>query len=290
MKKIWFIINPISGIGKKDILPGLIEDIIDPKKFSYKIKYTARPKHACEIAKQAVENKIDTVAVAGGDGSVNEVAGALIHTATTLAIIPVGSGNGLARHLKIPLKVEAALQVINDSKEIRIDTALMNGFFFLNVAGIGFDAVIAKKFATIGKRGFLSYIKLIGQEYIAHKEKEYVITIDGKEMTHDALFIAIANSSQFGNNAVIAPQANIQDGQLQLCIVKKLPLLSAPLAIYQLFNKKIEQSNYVSCLSGKSFTIQTEKPFCHVDGEPVVIENEINATVDPLSLKVIVQQ
>ena len=167
--KILFIINPISGVGKKGDLPALIEKNIDKNLFDYQITMTEYRKHAKQLAYQSAMDGFDIVCAVGGDGSVHEVGTALIGTQTKLAIIPAGSGNGLARHLNIPLNIEKAIQNINEMNVLQMDTVLVNDKPFLNAGGYGFDAIIAKKFNDSTKRGFANYVKLVFKEFLKKK-------------------------------------------------------------------------------------------------------------------------
>ncbi|MDC3253230.1 diacylglycerol kinase family protein, partial [Crocinitomicaceae bacterium] len=215
-----FIVNPMSGVRKKNFLPELIEECLDHSKFDYDIAFTEYKLHAKTLAKKSSEEGIDIVCAVGGDGSVHEVGTALIGTKTKLAILPVGSGNGLARHLKISTDIREAIQCINNSKCISMDTVLVNEKSFLGVGGYGFDAVIAKKFDTHTRRGLWGYIQLILREFFRYNPINASIDIDGKIKTLPVVLLTVANSSQFGNGFTISPKSDVTDGELELVVLK----------------------------------------------------------------------
>lgn len=283
---ILFIINPISGTVKKSGVEQLIKENLDAKKIVYRIKHTEYPHHATEIAKQETNNYQIIVAV-GGDGTVHEVGLGLINTNTILGIIPMGSGNGLARYLKIPMSTKKAILLLNHFKSKPIDTVKINDTHFLGAGGIGFDAHISYLFAKATKRGFITYLQLSVKEYFNYKEKEYQLTVDGKTFYKKAFLITFANSNQYGNNAFIAPNSVIDDGWISIVILKKFSLIYAlPLAI-KLFTKTINSSKFVEEIKVKKVQIISPSKEIHLDGEPLLIENTINIEVLPLSLKVI---
>ena len=238
-KNICFIVNPISGVGRQKVIEKLIDLHLDRTLFDFEIVYTKAAKHATEIAKQAVADNFNILVAVGGDGSVNETAKALIGSNTAMAIMPTGSGNGLARHLKIPLDLKKAMKIINTAKETRIDTIQFNNETFINIAGVGFDAHIGWEFAKFGKRGLSSYLKIIMREFPKYKAKDFELTIDGKTVQKKAFLISFANGSQFGNNAHIAPQADVADGVMDIAILNDFSFFKiAPIA-YKLLRKTI---------------------------------------------------
>ncbi len=222
-KRILFIVNPISGIGRQKAVERLIEARLDKDRFNISIAYTNAPGHATDISRKAAADGVEIVVAVGGDGTVNETAAGLVDSETILAIVPAGSGNGLARHLKIPMNLKRAIDVINMGRILKIDTATMNDQLFVNVAGVGFDAAVAKKFALAGKRGFSTYLRITTNSYKQYEPKQYTLIIDGKVIKRRALLISFANSSQFGNNTSIDPSASVSDGYIDVCIVGKVP-------------------------------------------------------------------
>lgn len=283
---ILFIINPISGTVKKSGVQELIKNNLDLAKFKYTIVYTQYAGHAIEIAKKEA-NHYQIIVAVGGDGTVHEVGIGLINTNTILGIIPMGSGNGLARHLKIPMSTKKAILLLNTFKIKTIDAVKINGTYFLGAAGVGFDAHISNLFSKAEKRGFLTYLKISIKEYFNYKEQEYQLTIEDKIYTKKAFLITFSNSNQYGNNAFIAPNSVIDDGWISIIILKKFTLIYAiPLAI-KLFTKKINSSRFVEEIKIKKAQIISPKQEIHLDGEPSLIEKTINIEVLPLSLKVI---
>ena len=234
-KRVLFIVNPKSGIGKHKTVEKSVKSDLNKSIFDYHFEYTKYPHHATEIA---VEQRVnyDIIVAVGGDGTVNEVASALVGHSTALAIIPSGSGNGLARHLNIPLKINKAIQVINDHKIIKIDSIKINDRYSVNVSGIGFDAYISHLFSKSKRRGPLSYIQLISREFTSYKSASYTLEIDGVKIATDAFLISFANSSQYGNNVQIAPNAMIDDGFIDVCIIKDFP--KSNLQNFELYKEK----------------------------------------------------
>ncbi len=289
MKKIRFIINPKSGTGKSKNLTALIYSEIDKNIFETDIAFTQAQGHACELAKEAVALKYDIVVAVGGDGSVNETAGSLINTSTSLGIIPTGSGNGMARHLKVPVDTKKALANINTGKVDTIDTLEVNNRFCIGTIGIGFDAHIAHLFAHAGKRGYSTYVKLVLTEFASYKEKRFVILVDGKSYERDCFLLTIANSSQFGNNAVIAPFADVKDGIIDISAMKRFPFYVAPSLIYRLMHNTIHLSRYFELLKGREIIIKNNVELQgHIDGEPVLFNSDLNISIHRDSLKVII--
>lgn len=289
-KKICFIINPISGIGKQKTVEKLIADLLDTDTFDHTIAYTEAPKHAVQLAKQAADAGFDIVVAVGGDGSVNEVAKGLIGTSTAMAILPAGSGNGLARHLGISMDLRKAIRSLQTDAVKTIDTIRFNNEHFVNVAGVGFDAHIGWEFAHFGKRGLSSYLKVVLRELSALKTQPFELIVDGIHLQRNAYLISFANGSQWGNNAFIAPFADVSDGIMDVVIIKKFSLLMSFFIAYKLFNKKINTSSSVEIIKARKVILKQQTHIAHIDGEPVESGQTIDITVNPLSLKVIVPQ
>lgn len=287
MKKILFIINPVSGIGRQRLIENAVEENLDKKQFDYAFEYTERAKHATEIAKDKA-GEFDIITATGGDGTVNEVAGGLIGTETIMAIIPTGSGNGLARFLKIPMDIHQAITCINQQRTKRIDSGKLNGNPFVNVAGVGFDAHISHKFAKLKRRGFFNYIRLIFKEFAVYKAANYNVDIDGRKYRFNSFLISIANSSQYGNNGHIAPYAKIDDGNLDVCMLKPFPVLAGIDIGLRLLLKNIHKSSYMRIVRGQKISIETEGEIpVHIDGEPLKFDSKLEIEVIPKSLRII---
>ena len=281
--------NPISGIGKQKDVEQLIADRLDKTRFLPSISYTNAPGHAVGISRKAAVDGVEVVVAVGGDGTVNEVASGLVDTKTALAIVPAGSGNGLARHLNIPMNLKGAIDVINKGKILKIDTATINGQLFVNVAGVGFDAAVAKKFALAGKRGFSTHLRITTNSYKNYEPKQYTLIVDGKVIKRRALLISFANSSQFGNNTSIDPSASVSDGYIDVCIVGKMPYWKTFFLAPLLFLKKFDQTRYVEIIRAKEVVLKRKKgKSIHLDGDPKIMGKELTMRINPLSLNVVV--
>jgi YegS/Rv2252/BmrU family lipid kinase len=282
---IQFIINPISGTIKKQNLPELFERLIDRNLFDWEIKYTNARGHATEIAKQAVADKVNTIVAVGGDGTINEVAKSLIHSEqSTLGIIPLGSGNGLARHLKIPLSPAQALKVILDEKRIQIDTCKVNNVPFFCTSGVGFDATVSHYFDQIPGRGLYTYITASISKYFAYTPEVYQIEIDGKKIEKSAFIVSVANASQYGNNAYISPNANISDGLMDLVVMKKFAKPIGAWLIFLSFAKLIDKSSYLEIVKGKQISIKHKSKLAHIDGDPIQLSEHLKYEIEANSL------
>jgi len=288
-RKLLFIINPASGIDNKGQIARVINENIDKTLYEHDVLHTSHPGHGHLIGQQAAKENVDGVVVIGGDGSINEVAKALVNTPVALGIIPLGSGNGLAHFLKIPFNPVKSIKTINSFKTIKIDTLSINNHFCISIAGLGFDAKVAQKFARVKIRGFWSYFRIALNEYAGYGEKEYHLTYGGNQIIRNALLINIANSNQYGYRAVISPSSVIDDGMVEICIVKKVPLVLAPFEAYRLFTKTIHRSPFYESISSDEITIiQKEEQIAQIDGEPIELGKTINIKVIPQSLNVIV--
>jgi diacylglycerol kinase (ATP) len=289
-RKIVFIVNPISGRRRRMNLEDAIRRHVNKKKFIPVIKETRYAGHAIELSREAVEAKTDVVVAVGGDGTINEVASQIIGSDTVLGIIPQGSGNGLARHLGIPRTVQGAMRLINRMNVIEIDTATVNGVPFVSIAGVGFDALVAKLFAKGKSRGFFSYAHLISTHFLYYKPKKYKIRFeDGTQLKTRALFISFANSNQFGYNTAIAPNARLRDGLLDVIVVQKPGIFDLPLVANLMLLRAIDKSKYVQSFRSSHFWISQKKNrVVNIDGEARKISKNLEIQVHPLSLKVII--
>lgn len=285
--KVCFIINPKSGAKGKAHFVETINSTIDTRKIDAIIRYTEAPHHATQIARECAEQQFDLVVAVGGDGSVNETGAGLINTNTALGIIPTGSGNGMARHLGISVDFKKAVSLINDCQFEAIDTLDVNGRFCIGTIGTGFDAYIAHLFSKAGTRGYSTYVKLVLAEFASYKSIHYNLSIDGKKVEHDCFLLTFANSSQFGNNAVIAPFADVKDGIIEISMMRKFPVYCAPHLIYRLMHNTIHQSKFFTGLKGKEIIIENKGDLLgHIDGEPVTFSGDVQIKVKPLSIKV----
>lgn len=289
-KKIHFIINPASGNGlaAKEGFERIIADNLNTKIFDYKLSHTTSAQHAYDLSKESAEANYDIIVAVGGDGTANRVAKGLYGSGSALALVPVGSGNGLARYLNIPLDPVKSIQLINSMPLKEIDTVSINDELCLSIAGVGFDALVAKKFAKAEYRGFFSYFHIALQSYPGYRPRKYRMVIDGKSVKRKALFVSFANSNQFGYNTVIAPDASINDGMVDVCIVNKVPVLSAPYVLGLLWRNKIDHSGYLEIMKAKEIQLTRNKNRnINLDGEPLKVGKDIIIKVNPRSLKII---
>lgn len=285
---ILFIINPISGGKDKMKIPGLIDATLDRSKFNANFSFTEYIGHASEIAEEASGKNFDIIIAVGGDGTINEIATKVMQQDKILGIIPFGSGNGLARFLKIPMNTVKAIDVINDLHTLLIDTGKFNDKHFFNMAGMGFDAHISSVFAGNKSRGLTGYLRLGLKEVLDYKAQVYELNIDGVDYVKKAFVISLANSSQYGNNAHISPAASITDGLLDVCIVKEFPMYKLPLLGYEMIRGLTNRSDLVEIIRGKQIKIiRKNDDAIHIDGEPFFMGKEITASIAPLSLKII---
>jgi len=288
-KRILFVVNPISGTGKKGDIALCIEKNLDKTQFEYAFRLTERAGHAMELAAEAAGSGVDIVAAVGGDGTVNEVARSLVHTRTALAIIPCGSGNGLARHLQIPREPAKAIRIINEATIHCLDYGKINGQPFFCTCGMGFDALVSLRFAESGKRGPLSYVENTLREGLKYKPDTYTIEDENGTVRHKAFLIACANASQYGNNAYIAPHASMKDGLMDIIVMEPFSTLEAPQIALQLFNKTLLRNNHVKTFRASKVRITRENEgVVHCDGEPCLTGKTIQVEVIRHSLHVVV--
>lgn len=287
-KKIIFVVNPISGTqGKKAILKW-IDERIDRSIYDYSIVRTEYAGHASIIAKEAVKDGIDIVVAIGGDGTINEIGRSLVHTNTALGIIPCGSGNGLARHLRIPMDPKAAIEIINQGDKCCIDYGKINNIPFFCTCGVGFDAFVSLKFADSGKRGLLTYLENTLHESLVYQPETYEIENEEGTMKYKAFLIACGNASQYGNNAYITPQASLTDGLMDITIMEPFTVLDVPSLSFQLFNKTIDQNSRIKTMRAKKIKIhRTKEGVLHFDGDPLMAGKELEVEIIPKGLHVI---
>lgn len=289
-RKILFILNPHSGVGRHRRVEGNIRRYLDKTLYDYEIAYTRHPGHATTLAAAAAADRTDIVAVSGGDGSVNEVVNGIYGTDTILAVIPTGSGNGLARYLKIPLRSGKAIQLINELSVSKIDLGFVNERLFVSIAGVGFDAAIADMYSKATYRGFMTYFSMIATTFQAYQPKKYSLTFEGKTIKEKALLISFSNSNQFGYNTSFAPDASITDGMLDISIIKKPPLLRTPLLAHLLYFKRIDESPYVEVYRAREAVVKKKKKvLVNIDGEPVVMKTKtLKIRTEKEALRIIV--
>jgi diacylglycerol kinase (ATP) len=290
VQKILFVINPVSGgkaVDRKNLESKIL--FLKPAELSAEIKIWESHDQDEEILSMICEGSYDAIAAVGGDGTVNFLAHATMKKGIPMGIIPMGSGNGLARHLGIPLKTEAALKSFYNGKISVIDTGIINGKLFLCTAGAGFDALIGELFSTSTERGFYTYAKMSFQQFMGYKPRNYKIIIDGKEINRTAFIIAIANVNQYGNNTYIAPEANLKDGLLDVCVVKPFHMYDTPALAFRVFTKTLHKSHVFESWKARKITLYlNDNESVQVDGEPLKPGNRLEIEINPGSLKMIV--
>ena len=295
MKNIAFIINQISGSKElqsaKRKLPKLIMQTLDSRQWLPNIAFTEYAGHAIEMSRQYARMGFDAVVAVGGDGTVNEVAQGLVNSQTALGIIPMGSGNGFARHLSIPMRAGKALEMLNHSEPIRVDYGLANGKVFVSTCGTGFDAVIADHFAGSNKRGLKTYLQNILKDAFTYQPQTYHLVGDGLDVTHKAFLITFANANQWGNNALIAPKASVQDGKLDIMLMSSHALLASASLALRLFAGSIDDSYFMDTIRASEVTLERESaaPF-HIDGDPIEMDKDIHIKIVEDGLKVLVEK
>jgi diacylglycerol kinase (ATP) len=287
-KKVFFIVNKYSGTGYRDAIEGRIISACLRAGLEPAIDFTRERGHATELAHTAVRGGFERVFAVGGDGTVNEVAQALVDTSAKLGILPKGSGNGLARHLGISTRFSSALDLIGSARSVRMDTISFNDRLSVNVSGIGFDGYVAARFGRNGRRGLPEYVSLVLREFRSFEEFSGKAIVDGDEIQLKSFIVAVANASQFGNNVRVAPHASVCDEQLDLCMIKKVSPLKAIALVNRLFNGSIAKSREVMIRKGKNIQLRLDRPVdFHIDGEPQGKASEFNIEVKPASLEVI---
>jgi YegS/Rv2252/BmrU family lipid kinase len=286
-----FIVNPVSGrVATRAERRPRLENFIRQHRLDGSIELTRRAGHATELARAAAMNGAQLIASVGGDGTLNEVARALVGSDVFYGIIPLGSGNGLARDLGLPLDFNQALAVLLDGTARPIDTGEVNGLPFFNVMGLGFDAEVGRRFNLSKKRGFLSYLKIGLKAWFAYRKEPLVIEPeDGAPIAIDAFVTAIANSSQYGNNARIAPRARLDDGRLDLAaITTRNPFASLTL-VTRLFRGTLDRSHWVRSAQATRFVIRRRASGpVHTDGEVHDCDAVLDISIRPRSLRVVV--
>lgn len=274
--KALLIINPISGTDDKEGLDGYVKKRLSEVGFDVDTVWTAGSGDATRLARNAVADGYESVIAAGGDGTINETAAALCGTGVTLGIIPCGSGNGLARHLCIPLEVDGAVDIVAQRRALDCDYGTVNGRPFFCTFGVGFDAAVSEKFAADKHRGRMTYIKNTFREYLTYEPEVYTIEANGQELTQRAFLVAVCNASQYGNNAYIAPHASIVDGLLDLTVIDNGNPLTAALVGIDLMSGRIDKNMLIHTLRAERATIRRGAPGpVHIDGEPMFMGREL---------------
>ncbi len=272
--KARLIINPISGTRSKAGLDRMVIDSLSPLGWEVEVVYTKGHGDATRLALAAIEKKCDAVLAAGGDGTINETAAALCGTGVVLGILPCGSGNGLARHLGIPIDLREGLKVIHEDHPTDIDYATVNDRKFFCTCGVGFDAAVSAAFARKKTRGKFTYLQSTFETYANYEPEFYTIRANGKKLTEKAFLVAVCNASQYGNNAYIAPSASINDGLLDVTIIHAGNTLSTALVGVDMMTGMIERNMLIQTFRTDNIIIERERSGpSHLDGEPLEMDD-----------------
>jgi len=289
-KNIIFIINPIAGNGKNRSAAQVIDKHIDRNIFDYSIAFTEKKGDGTSMAREAALNGADMAVAVGGDGTVNEVASGLAGTSCALGIIPCGSGNGLSRHLGIPMNRISAVKSLNTGKIMEMDHCTLDGRPFFCTCGVGFDALVSMKFSASGRRGALTYIEKALAEWLKYKPVEYELETDeGVKMKQKAMLITCANANQWGNEARIAPHASLCDGMMDVTIIEPFTAVEVgPLALH-LMSGTMNWSPRTKIFRCRRLHIRRcEDGPAHYDGDPVILGRELDIELIPAGVKVVV--
>jgi diacylglycerol kinase (ATP) len=284
--KSLFLVNERSGAKRGYDITALIRATCT---WEHEIAGCQRKEDLDQILADAEARGFDVVHAVGGDGTVHEIAKRLVGRKLALGILPIGSGNGFARHVGLPIDPATSIASGATGRIVTIDTAEVNGTPFIGVMGIGFDAVIADRFANSDVRGLQTYVLEGLRAFNEFTPEEYDLIVDGEAMHRRAAVIAIANSSQYGNDARIAPLASLQDGLLDVVIVDDPTLFSAPLLLARLFTGTFHRAAGVTTLQAREITIR--RPHAgpaHLDGEPLILGEELRVMIVPGSLRLLV--
>lgn len=288
-RKYLTIINPHSGTSRKTSIPELAYNILSENGSELYFVYTNEQGHVAQIIDDVATQGFDVVIGVGGDGTINEVADAVRPTDMTMGIIPMGSGNGLARSLDIPMDPEGALEVIRKGYVKRIDCCEANGVPFFVTFGVGFDAQVTASYDQKSFRGPLSYIISTVDQFIKHKSSLYRLHLNGEVIEQKAFLVTCANADQYGNNAIIAPEAELDDGLFDVVVIRNMSLLKAPQVAINLFTKNINESASIDIYRTDHLIIEREEAdYAQVDGELLELGRRIEITIQKQQLPILV--
>lgn len=284
------IVNPISGRTSNARVRESILGNIDTTKYEVAIEMTQRPGHATELAAKAVEDGVEVVVAVGGDGTVNEVAKALVGTSTALGIIPCGSGNGLARHLHIPMDIRKAVQVINEGETIAIDSLKVNGIPCFCTMGVGYDAKVCEAYSKESTRGFVTYARKFIEGWFTYEPQEYIIETEHNVINRKAVAIICANANQWGNDFHVAPKASLTDGLIDVTIIHPISFINAIPMPAQILGYSFDKNPDVETFKAKTIMIKRRTTDAiHVDGEPMHVGKDVRVEIKEDSLKVLTE-
>lgn len=288
-RRIQFIVNPKAGTNLQKHIRTSVEKHLNHRKFEYGFSFTERAEHARELAEQAVADGCEIIVAVGGDGSINEVASALLGSNATLGIVPAGSGNGLAMHLGYGRDIDEAVKKINTARVSAIDCGFMNGRPFFNLAGIGFDGLVSNLMKGSNWRGFIPYFLKSVKAGLQYTPRECRLEIDGKVITEKCFIISIANGPMWGYNFQIAPDARLDDGFFEVVLLKDAPKWHYFAAVPATLNGKIYDAEFVEHFTARKVKIFAEGlNFVHLDGEGLTLEGELEFEIRPKALNILI--
>ena len=273
----------------KKRVPDLIKKYIDKDAIDFEIAFTEFAGQAIQLSADAMKKNFASVVAVGGDGSVNEIGRSLVHTNTSLGIIPFGSGNGLARHLKIPLRIKKAIEVINAGNTTLIDVCTWNDRYFFSNAGVGFVSAVVHTFKDTSFRGFFGYSFHVMSNMLNFKSSFYKMNVDGEEIKGDFMLVSVANSNQFGYEFKISPAADLKDGMMDVVIVKKIPKWKYIPLLLALILRILHRNKNVITRKAENFSLQAEgRHLSQLDGDEIFFENNVEVKIEKSALKVLV--
>ncbi|MBT5903926.1 MAG: YegS/Rv2252/BmrU family lipid kinase [Opitutaceae bacterium] len=285
-----FIFNPTAGHNSRD--PSLLaktKSFITEHNLDASVDVTERPHHATELAHRAVEDGCKLVVAIGGDGTLNETATALVNTEIAFGLIPCGSGNGLGRHLKLFGDPEIPFNALLNGRIKAIDTGSANGHPFFTAMGLGFDAEVSSRFNRLTRRGMSAYVRTTLKAWFSYRPEHYVIAGDSLAINTEAFIVAVGNADQYGNDCFISPGAQVDDGRLNLTILKRVNTLTVPMLAWRMFGGTIHHSPTVICADGEHFIIKRASAgVIHTDAEIRETGAEVAVEIHPQSLQMVV--
>jgi diacylglycerol kinase (ATP) len=288
-RRIAFIVNPKAGTNLQRHIRESVDKYLNHKRFEYGFKFTERAEHARELALECIAEGYDIVTAVGGDGSINEVASALVGSSAVLGIVPAGSGNGLAMHLGYGRELDEAIQKLNFSEEKTIDVGLLNGRPFVNLAGIGFDGLVSNLMKGSPWRGFLPYFLKSVEAGLTYTPKNCRIELDDRTVTEKCFAITVANGPMYGYNFQIAPDAQLDDGLFEVVVLRDTPRWQYFAAVPSMLNGKIYDAEFVEHFTSRRVRISAEgKNYVHLDGEGLVVNGDLNFEIQAKALKILV--
>ncbi|MFN8301443.1 MAG: diacylglycerol kinase family protein [Saprospiraceae bacterium] len=288
-QRIVFIVNPKAGVNIQRRIRTSVDQHLNHRRFEYGIWHTEFAGHGTQLAQKAIAEQYDIVVAVGGDGSINEIAGALIGSEATLGILPAGSGNGLATHLGYGRNLDQAIKKINLAETRVIDSGTLNGRPFFNVAGIGFDGLVSNLMRKQEKRGLLPYFLKSLEAGLSYTSRECEIEMDGQVVREKCFVVAVANGPMYGYHFQIAPDAQLDDGLFNVVLLKDAPRWQYFAALPATLNGSLYDASFVEHFQARKVTIRCAgENHVHLDGEGMVISGDLHFEMKPRSLKILV--